>query len=65
MCIRDRSVGIGKAKNKEQLYEFINSALLHDKRILVEEGIDGIEVECAVLGNDKPIACLLYTSRCV
>ena len=53
------SVGIGKAKNKQQLDEIIKNALIHDNRIVVEEGIDGIEVECAVLGNDKPIASVV------
>lgn len=53
------SVGIGKAKNREQLEQYIENALIHDSRIVVEEGIDGIEVECAVLGNEQPIASVI------
>lgn len=47
------SVGIKKAKNIEQLKEAIEYASKYDKKILIEEGIDGREVECAVLGNEK------------
>ena len=49
------SVGIGKAHNREDLISCLENAAKHDKRILVEEFIDGREVECAVLGNDDPI----------
>lgn len=45
------SVGIGKAKNREQLLAALENAVKYDRRILVEEHIDGHEVECAVLGN--------------
>lgn len=47
------SVGIKKAKNIGQLKEAIEYASKYDKKILIEEGIDGREVECAVLGNEK------------
>lgn len=47
------SVGIKKAKNIEELKEAIEYASKYDKKILIEEGIDGREVECAVLGNEK------------
>lgn len=50
------SVGISKAKNKEELILAIKLALKHDHRILIEENIVGQEVECAVLGNNEPIA---------
>ena len=53
------SVGVGKAKNRSQLTECIKTAAEHDKRILLEEAIDGIEVECSVLGNDEPIASVV------
>lgn len=50
------SVGINKVKNKEELEQAIEYASKFDNKILVEEGIVGIEVECAVLGNEEVIA---------
>ena len=50
------SVGINKAKNKEDLKEHIKYASQFDSKILIEEGINGQEVECAVLGNEKVVA---------
>jgi len=50
------SVGINKAKNIEELKDAIKYAAKFDKKILIEEGIDGREVECAVLGNEEVIA---------
>ncbi|WP_083258652.1 D-alanine--D-alanine ligase family protein [Cellulosilyticum sp. I15G10I2] len=47
------SVGISKAKNKEELIAGLNEAAKHDSRILVEETIVGREVETAVLGNEE------------
>ncbi|MGN0183322.1 MAG: D-alanine--D-alanine ligase family protein [Candidatus Ornithomonoglobus sp.] len=50
------SVGIGKAHNREELIAALKNAEKYDRRILVEEHIDGHEVECAVLGNFDPEA---------
>lgn len=50
------SVGINKAKNKEELKRNIEYAAKFDSKILIEQGIDGREVECAVLGNEEVIA---------
>lgn len=50
------SVGINKAKNKEELKQAIEHAAEFDCKILIEEGIVGKEVECAVLGNEEVIA---------
>ena len=50
------SVGINKAKNKEELERYIEYAAKFDSKILIEEGIVGREVECAVLGNEEVIA---------
>ena len=49
------SVGVNKAENKEELTEYIKYAGKFDKKILVEKGIQGKEVECAVLGNENVI----------
>lgn len=45
------SVGVGKAHNREELYAAVENALSFDRKVLVEENIEGHEVECAVLGN--------------
>ena len=50
------SVGINKANNEEELKKYIEYASKFDKKILIEEGIKGKEVECAVLGNEEVIA---------
>lgn len=50
------SVGVGKAHNRAELKDAIKNAAKFDRKILVEENIDGHEVECAVLGNENPKA---------
>lgn len=50
------SVGISKARDKEELITAMGVAFKEDKKAVLEEFIDGYEVECAVLGNDTPIA---------
>lgn len=50
------SVGVGKAKNKEELANALQNAAMFGRKILIEENIDGHEVECAVLGNKNPQA---------
>lgn len=53
------SVGISKAANIEELEKACDVAFEHDKKIVLEEGVVGYEVECAVLGNDDPIASVV------
>lgn len=48
------SVGISKARNREELDKAIKLAFTYDRKVIVEEGIDGREIEIAVLGNDDP-----------
>jgi len=55
-CNSGSSVGVSKAKNRDELIEAVNYATNFDRRILVEEFINGREIECAVLGNDNPEA---------
>lgn len=50
------SVGVKKANNAEELKDAIQNAGQYDNKILIEQGIDGKEVECAVLGNEEIIA---------
>lgn len=53
------SVGIGKAHNRSELISALRNAAGFDRKILVEEHIDGHEVECAVLGNDDAKAAVV------
>ena len=46
------SVGITKVKDHARLSEAIEEALAIDSRALVEEGIDGREIECSVLEGE-------------
>lgn len=50
------SVGITKANNRQELSKAIEYAGKYDKKILIEQGIIGKEVECAVLGNEEVIS---------
>ena len=50
------SVGVKKAKDKKELSENIEYASRFDSKILIEEGIIGKEVECAVFGKDEVMA---------
>jgi len=52
------SVGITKAKTCEELAAALKTAAQFDRKIIVERGIIGRELECAVLGNEQPIASL-------
>lgn len=52
------SVGINKVYDRQTLIEGLDLASSYDRKILVEEFIQGREIECSVLGNDEPIASL-------
>jgi len=45
------SVGISKAHDADELAEAVALAFRHDEKVLVEEFVDGVEVECGVLGG--------------
>lgn len=53
------SVGINKAHDREELTHAINVAAEFDRRVIIEQNINCREIECAVLGNDEPIASLV------
>lgn len=53
------SVGVSKAKNKLELLQAINNAYKIDKKIIIEGFVSGKEIECAVIGNNKPFASIL------
>ncbi|QOV64988.1 D-alanine--D-alanine ligase [Kosakonia pseudosacchari] len=50
------SVGVSKVTNEAQYQAAVNLAFEFDKKVVVETGIKGREIECAVLGNDSPQA---------
>lgn len=50
------SVGITKAKTREELLNGIKLAFEHDKKLLIEPNTVGREIEVAVCGNEKPFA---------
>lgn len=52
------SVGITRVPDHSTLEKAIDLAAAYDRKILVEDGIEGHELEVSVLGNDTPIASL-------
>lgn len=52
------SVGISKVSNRDSFNKAIENAFQYDTKIIIEENITGREIECAVLGNEDPIASL-------
>lgn len=52
------SIGISKVRSAEELEPAVALARRHDDKVLIEENIAGIEVECSVLGNRRPIASI-------
>jgi D-alanine-D-alanine ligase len=50
------SVGISKAHDLEELKAGIKAAFTHDQKVIVEQEVKGVELECAVMGNDTPFA---------
>ncbi len=52
------SVGVSKATDRESLREALLSAGAYDTKILVEEFINGREIEVAVMGNQNPVASI-------
>lgn len=52
-CQTGSSIGVTRVEKIDDLDAAIKNAFKYDSRVLVEEGIVGREVECAVLGNEK------------
>ncbi len=57
------SVGISKAHEASELTVAMNEAARFDRKIIIEQGVGGKrhkarEIECAVLGNDEPVASI-------
>lgn len=52
------SVGITRVISRRQLPAALQAAFDYDRKVLIEEGIAGREIECSVLGNDAPVASI-------
>jgi D-alanine-D-alanine ligase len=52
------SVGVSRAGSASELRSAIELAARYDEWIVVEEAVEGREIECSVLGNREPIASL-------
>lgn len=50
------SVGVSKVEDEASYDEAVRLALAFDDKVLVESAVKGREIECAVLGNEQPIA---------
>ena len=50
------SVGITKAHDFDELKAGVKSAFVHDQKVIIEQEVKGIELECAVMGNEEPFA---------
>ena len=60
------SVGISKTRTCQELEDAIRLAAQYDRKVIVERGIEGRELECSVLGNEDPVAsvpCEIVPSR--
>jgi D-alanine-D-alanine ligase len=53
------SVGISKIHGPGEFAAALDLAARYDRRIIVEQGIDARECECAVLGNEQPEASIV------
>jgi D-alanine-D-alanine ligase len=53
------SIGISKVKAPDGLADGLDAAFAHDAKALVEQGIVARELECGVLGNDRPEASVV------
>lgn len=49
------SYGISKVRNHDEFVEGLKFAFKYDKKVIVETGIYGFEIGCAVMGNDELI----------
>jgi D-alanine-D-alanine ligase len=53
------SVGIHKVRDRDEFDRAIRDAFNYDNKVLIEECIQGRELECSVLGNDQPVASVV------
>ena len=53
------SVGICKIHSESEFEDALRHSAQFDRKILIEKGIDGRELECAILGNEDPQASVV------
>lgn len=53
------SVGVHKVSDLASFDQTVNDAFAYDTKIVIEEAIEGRELECSVLGNENPIASVV------
>lgn len=53
------SVGVSKARDRGALEAALRLAFRYDRKVIVETAVDAREIECSVLGNDRPEASVL------
>ena len=52
------SIGISKVRTPDELEPAVALARRHDDKVLIEEFVEGVEVECSILGNRHPVASI-------
>ncbi|MDR0983996.1 MAG: D-alanine--D-alanine ligase [Ruminococcus sp.] len=52
------SIGVRKAENFAELLSAVHSAFTHDTKVIIEQFVQGREIEVAVFGYSKPFASL-------
>jgi len=57
-CNLGSSVGMTKAHDRDELAPALESASRYDRKVIVEAAVDARELECSVLGNERPRASL-------
>ncbi|MBM7094474.1 D-alanine--D-alanine ligase [Bacillus sp. H-16] len=50
------SVGVSRAGTKEEYTKGIETAFRFDNKLIIESAVKGREIECAILGNEEPLA---------
>jgi len=53
------SVGVTRARSREDLPDAFTAAFAYDDKVVVEQAVIGREVECSVLGNERPEASIV------
>jgi D-alanine-D-alanine ligase len=53
------SVGITRAASREDLPDAFRAAFAYDDKVVIEQAVAGREVECSVLGNERPEASVV------